>query len=280
MNRIIAAFDGLKFSASTKGYAVTLAQQTSAHLVGVFLEDPTHHSYKIYDLITEEESDPEAKRLRLEEQDLQKRNSAVEAFETACRNAGLSYTIHRDRDVAIQDLLKESIYADLLVIGSNELGSPYEEHAPAQFIRELLADVQCPVLVTPPVCTPVERIVLLYDGAPSSVFAIRMMRYALPLPGPVSVEVVTVNNDYEAIASPAKRMMHEYMQCHYPDANFISLTGDPEKTIVHYLQNRTDHPLVVLGAYRRGRVSRWFRSSMADLLIKETSLPLFIAHYR
>ena len=36
--------------------------------------------------------------------------------------------------------------------------------------------------------------------------------------------------------------------------------------------------LVVLGAYQRGMVSRWFRASMADVLMRDLKLPLFIAH--
>ena len=51
MKKIIAAIDSLKFSESTRDYAVQLAKQNGAHLVGVFLDD--HTSYKIYDLIKE-----------------------------------------------------------------------------------------------------------------------------------------------------------------------------------------------------------------------------------
>lgn len=36
--------------------------------------------------------------------------------------------------------------------------------------------------------------------------------------------------------------------------------------------------LVVLGAYRRNELSRWFKTSMADTLMKELDTPLFIAH--
>ena len=38
MKKIIAAFDGLKFSDSVTKYAINLAKQSSSHLVGIFLE--------------------------------------------------------------------------------------------------------------------------------------------------------------------------------------------------------------------------------------------------
>ena len=54
MNKIIAAFDGLRFSESTRDYAVSLAKANGTQLEGLFLEDRTYHSYNLYDLITED----------------------------------------------------------------------------------------------------------------------------------------------------------------------------------------------------------------------------------
>jgi len=52
----------------------------------------------------------------------------------------------------------------------------------------------------------------------------------------------------------------------------------PEIEIVDYLKKEKNSTLVVLGAYRRSMVSRWFRESMADVLMRDLKLPLFIAH--
>ena len=54
MKKIIAAFDGLKYSSATSQYAINLAKQTNTHLVGLFMDDPTNTSYKIYEVITNE----------------------------------------------------------------------------------------------------------------------------------------------------------------------------------------------------------------------------------
>jgi hypothetical protein len=107
MKKFIVAFDGLKFSESVRDYAVTLTRQSGAHLVGVFLDDFTLHSYKIHDLITKE-GDYEARHRQLEEKDRLKRNLAVESFETACQEAGLNYSVHHDRSVAIQELVTKA----------------------------------------------------------------------------------------------------------------------------------------------------------------------------
>lgn len=53
MKKIIAVFDGLKYSESAANYAVYMAKRTGSHLVGVFLDDYTYHSYKVYDMVNE-----------------------------------------------------------------------------------------------------------------------------------------------------------------------------------------------------------------------------------
>lgn len=278
MKKIIAAFDGLKFSESTMNYAIQLAKQSSAHLVGIFLDDFTYHSYKIYDLIKEEGGIFESKRKRLEKKDAKTRAVAVDNFETTCRKSRLEYTLHRDRGIAIKELLHESIYADLLIIDSNETLTHYPETIPTRFIRDLLINVQCPVLIVPGKFTPVNKLVLLYDGEPSSVHAIKMFSYTLPALKQNPVEVISVNTVKKSQYMPDKKLMKEFMNRHYPQAIYTIIKGIPETEIVKYLKSQKDIPLVVLGAYRRGMVSRWFRESMGDVLMKELKVPLFIAH--
>jgi hypothetical protein len=146
MEKIIAATDGLKYSRSTAYYATFLAKQVNAYLVGVFLDDFTYTSYKIYDLLDSQGVSVE-KRNDLDKNDKEKRMKAVQNFISDCRNSNLNYIIHHDRNIAIRELLHESIYADLLVIDSKETLKHYEEKTPTRFIRDLLSDVQCPVLV-------------------------------------------------------------------------------------------------------------------------------------
>ena len=278
MKKILAAFDGLKFSESTRDYAIEMAKQNDAHLIGLFLDDLSYHSYRIYDLVTEEGGGMDTKRKHLEEKDEKTRAMAVANFETASRKAGLQYTIHKDRNIAIQELLKESIYADLVIIDSSETLMNHLENAPTQFIHELLPDVQCPVMLVPHKFKPVDKLVLLFDGEPSSVHAIKMLSYTMPVLKKYPTEIVTVNTLKEQLHIPDSRLMKEFMKRHFPEAVYTTLKGSAETEIVRFLKDQNSTPLVVLGAYRRGKVSRWYRPSMADILMKELKLPLFIAH--
>ncbi len=277
MKKIIAAFDGLKYSESTKKYAIYLAKQTNTHLVGTFMDDFTYNSYKIYELITDK-GIMDSRLKKLEAKDIATRDAAANNFEKACRKEGLEHTVHRDRNIAIQELKHESIYADLLIIDSKETLTHYTEKLPTRFIRDLLGDAQCSVLVVPQKYKPIEKLILLYDGEPSSVHAIKMFSYLLPQLKHLETEVISVKPLNTSLHLPDNKLMKEFMKRHYPKAKYTVMKGIAESKIVKYLEQQQGNSLVVLGAYRRGTVSRWFRESMADILMKDLKLPLFIAH--
>lgn len=279
MNKIIAAIDGLKFSESCADYAIEIARQTKSHLLAVFLEDFTYHSYKIQELVGEE-GVSERKLHLLQDQDTSARDGAILYFEELCRNAGVNYSFHRDRNIAIRELLHESVFGDLLVIDRKETLTHYEEPIPTRFIKDLLANLQCPVLVTPEKYRPIEKVLFLYDGDPSSVYAIKMFNYILPGLNSIPVEILSVKSENQNMHLPDNRLMKEFMKRHYPDAEFTVFKGDPREEIVGYIKHLKVNVLIGLGAYQRGMVSRWFRQSMADFLMKETNCPLFIAHNR
>jgi len=265
MKRIIAAFDGLKYSASTRDYAIALAKGTNMHLTAVFLDDFTYTSYKVYELITKE-GVSEKKLKQLAQKDADIRKKAAADMEITCRKAGIRYNVH------------QSIYADLLIIDSSETLTHYEETLPTRFIRDLLAEVQCPVLLVPKKYRPVKQISLLFDGGPSAVHAIRMFSYMYPVTDNIPVEVLSVKGMSRDKHLPDNNLMREFITYHFPRATFKVLKGLPEMEIVRYLHSTNKNPLVVLGAYRRGSVSRWFKASMADELMLELDAPLFIAH--
>ena len=279
MKKIIAAIDGLKYSESTTQYAIELAKENDGHLVGVLLDDYTYHSYKIYELISNEDMSLE-KISGLQQIDKQTRERAAFRFKEACQLAGVNCSLRHDKNFALQELLHESVYADLIIIDGKETLAHYEEKKPTRFIRDLLSQVQCPVLVVADNYTPVDKIVLLYDGEPASVAAIRAFSYVLPSLKKVDTEVLSVKTHKQTLHVPDNRLMKEFMKRHFPDAAYTVLRGLAETEIENYLSKQKKNVLVVLGAYGRSMVSRWFRSSMADLLMQDLNMPLFITHIK
>ena len=84
MKKIIAAFDGLRFSESTLEYAIYLSKQYNAHIVGVFLSESTRVSYTIYELMVEQSVSGAAVENEIKKSDAVTMNESIKMFELAC----------------------------------------------------------------------------------------------------------------------------------------------------------------------------------------------------
>lgn len=265
-------------SESTLKYAIQLAKLADAHLVGVFLNEFIYHSYSVYEVMTTYK-DYEDLLKKLAAKDEEKREKAALEFQRICEKEDIHFSIHKNKNIAIQELKHESMFADLIIINESENFTRFKESLPTRFIKDLLGDVQCPVLVVPSVFNPIDKIILLYDGAPSSLHAIKMFSYILDNPQNLPVEVFTVKEKKnQGLHVPDNKLMREFIKRHFPKASFTVAKGDAEIEISSYLRNHSENEVVVLGAYQRSELSRWFKLSMADILMKELNMPLFIAY--
>lgn len=278
MKKFLAVFDGFNMSKSTLNYAIQLTQAADAHLVGVFLDEFIYRNYNVVKVMKAHVNYEKVMK-ELDAKDKLKRDEAARLFDKACSKAGIHFSIHRDKGFAILDLKKESMFADLIVINEFETFTKYKQQSPTRFMKDLLADVQCPVLIVPDIIKTIDKIVLLYDGGPSSLYAIKMFSYLFGNFMNMPIEVFTVKDHYMAnLRVPDNKLMREFVKRRFPNASYMVVKGIGEEQIVGHLRNQKENELVVLGAYRRSELSRWFKISMADVLMKELDTPLFIAH--
>lgn len=277
MKKFLAVFDGYRFAKSTAQYAVELAAAAGAHLVAVFPDDPVYRTYNIAQVYQKFER-PEAELQRLDEKDRQRLERSTAQLKQICKSAGISFSVRRDKGFALPELKQESMFADLLLIYEGEAFSRYRQDPPTRFIRELLADVQCPVLLVPASYKKIDKITLLYDGSPSAVYAVKMFSYLFGSMGTVPAEVVTVLDRNVTLRDPETELFKEFIRQHFPKAKFKVLKGAAEDRILRHLHEHEENELVVLGAYRRTELSRFFRASMADVLMRVLDTPLFVAH--
>ena len=277
MKKIIAAFDGLRFSESTLDYSVYFAKQYNAHIVGVFLQESTRVGYAVYATIVQDAAPGRTIFDEIELADRKATEEAIARFEEGCRNAKVNYSIHRDKKSAFDELMHETIFADLLIIDAWETFSYIESGLPGWFIKNILHHVHCPVLVVPKKFYPIQKLVLLYDGSPSSVHAIRMFNYVIPEMNRLESKLVSASEDDSSMHLPDNKLLKEWMKRHFPEVAYQVLKGYA-RDIIAMLKAEEPGVLVVAGAYHRSNLSMWFHKSLADLLIKEVKVPLFIAH--
>ncbi|MBS1600885.1 MAG: universal stress protein [Bacteroidetes bacterium] len=277
MKKIIAAFDGLRFSDSTLQYAIHLAEKSNAHLVGVFLQEATQLGYAVYATLVSQTLSGNQVVKEIDKTDAATIDKAIETFESKCKKAGINYSVHRSKKSAPEELIHESIFADLLVIDAWETFSYIETNLPEWFVQNILHHAQCPVMVVPKKFNPIKRTVLLYDGSNSAMHAIKMYNYIVPGTASEEIKLLCAKSGSSSLHLPDNKLLKEWMKRHYSKIDYHVLKGD-EKEIVTILKNEVPGTLVVAGAYNRSNFSMWFHKSIADLLIHEIKAPIFIAH--
>ncbi len=279
MLKYAVAFDGLKFSKAAMHCAISLSKQCKAFLTGIFLDDPAHSSYHIYDLIGADGTE-ERKIRQFHKNDRLTRQEASLLFKNICIKSGIDFISHHDENNALQDLLKEAIFSDLLILDRGETFTQHNENTPSRFIRDVLINIPCPVLLIPSAFSEIEKVIILYDGEASSVYALKMFHYVLQGIMPKQTELWAINKVESDEHLPFHKRIKELVSKHAGNVSYITEKGIAEEIIPIKLKKETKNTLVVLGAYRRSMLSRWFRTSMADILMHETNMPLFIAHPR
>ena len=276
MKKILVVFDGLKYSDSAVEYAIDIAKDSGSLLVGVFLHDMSYLSISYNYRWGSPYTTAWDATYKPDPADEEKIKVNTSIFADKCEHAGVRYKIHIDRGVPVEELLQESAFADLLIMDARlAFSNVAEDEMAAQFI-EMLSEVQCPVLVVPSVFEKVNNAILTYDGSASSTYAIKMFSYLFPEWRNNPTRMVTVKAEHPEIEQ--KHHILDLLNERFPDLQTDVLTGSTKQTLITYLKTFTNNTVVVMGAYGRPAISMLFRKSMANAVIREVMVPVFIAH--
>lgn len=197
-------------------------------------------------------------------------------FEETCDVKGIPATARYLEDSILDNIIEESKFADLIIADAAVSAVSNSHEAPSPFLQQLLATAQCPVIIAPSAFTSIDEIVFCYDGSPSSVFAMKQLTYLLPELSETRATVIQIKE--EVMPAGEKKRIANWLSRRFESAEITTLKGNSEQVLFDYLLKR-QNAMVVMGAYGRSIVSRLFRHSHADLLIKTLAYPLFITHY-
>jgi nucleotide-binding universal stress UspA family protein len=279
MKKILLAIDGKNINMPALDFACYLGRLTNSKITGVFLENLVAEEKPVIKSMyggkyLDWEVDVNSAEYKIKEQTIEKN---ISFFKAACERRCVNSSIHRDRGVPAREIIHESRYADLLVIdGATSFNKRYEG-SPTEFVRDILQDAECPVIIAPESFDAFDEIVFTYNGSRSSVFAIKQFSYLLPQLSDKKATIIQVNKDGEW-ASLDKYNFKEWLQYHYSSVEFEILKGETDEQLFSHLLRRKNS-FIVMGAYGRSGISRFFKHSEADLLIKTVTQPIFISHY-
>jgi len=278
MEKILIAIDGINPDRDTLTFGCFLARLTSSEITGVFLENLVAEERpvvkKMYDgsyfgWEVDDSTETYHNRMKLIDQNIKR-------FKDFYGNHGINSSVHRDRGIPAKEIIEETRYTDLLVVDAETSFKKNFEGLPTSFVKEILAEAECPVIISPGNFEGIDEIVFTYSGSKSSVFAIKQFTYLFPQFRNKNISIVQVKEENQTGIDKYK--LKEWLKSHYVNFHFEELGGDTETELFGYLLKKKK-VFIVLGAYGRSMLSRIIRRSHADIVIRTITQPIFIAHY-
>jgi hypothetical protein len=274
MKKLLLAQDAQCLKINAIDFACYVARLTRSRLTGVFLEDVQSERTVSVSQVSSRglaggDREPANASVIAEEN--------IRLFKEACVCREVNSKIHRDRGVPTTEILEESRFADLIILDPEISFTPGNESLPGYFVHDILSKAECPVMIAPYDFENIEKIYFAYNSTPSSMFAIKQFTYLFPELAKRKVEVLNVQSGGDGMLEEAFKMK-EWMKEHFDDVEYVVLKGDPADQLFGYLLERKNG-VIVMGAYGRGMLSRFFKPSHARLIIKTVNMPIFVAHH-
>lgn len=264
MKKIITLFDIANAPWHVLTFAIKIAKADGIPVTGVFLSErrtktPLRYPFPNDLALTEDKLSNEF----ISHENALLLDDNIKLFTDECVNEGIPFEIRKN--VSIESLINESKSIDLVVADTR-----------ADFLDELLPKISCPVCITSENDLPAKLVLLLDEGG-SSRNAIEKFAALFPRLAALPSEVVSIN-----LTEAQQTANEEYVKQHLPK-QFSSLThknlqGNTKKELLKFLDHEQEHVMVVMGAFGRSGVSMFFRESLANVVLRETRLSLFIVH--
>jgi len=215
--------------------------------------------------------------VKLKENEKKLVHKSMEQFMSLCEVNNIKYQVNENDEVDKDLLIRESRFADALVISEELFCSDYMSYQPNVYMKEVLHGAECPVMVVPEAFTRPDRIVVGYDGRKESMIALKQFCYLFPQLTELPAEFVYIKNE-DGGDVPDLGLLKEYVVAHFNSSGIAKLHFDSHKYFTAWAETKKNI-LLVAGSYGRSAVSDLFHSSFAEQVIHEHKMPVFIAHH-
>ncbi len=274
MKKILIAIAENKLPEGAFEFIRQLNEINPVLVTGVFLREVSYYAEPImsyYGGMGVPAYSPEIEAISQEE--IKKR---IQWFESSCQKNNIEYRIHNDTDnLIVQELEKETRFADLLIVSAEAFYNLAESTEPQGYLQSILHLAECPVLIVPQKFQFPENIIFAYDGSKSSVYAIKQFAYVLN--EFCNKEAVVVYEDSEGERKmPDEVLIHELAARHFSALNFLTLDKDLFRLSAWIKAQKS--PILIAGSYGRTGFSEIFKKSFIGNILKEHKLPVFITH--
>ncbi len=252
MKKVAVVINDFQIPQSALDYAISIARNAKSTLFGLFV-------HGLSSIVQEARGAGHA------EQD------AVSAFAQRCDVAGIAFKTQIIEHAHLDALIDHSAFTDLMI---DEADAP----SPAAYSKSgFLANAHCPVLLVNKDFKQVDPIVLTYDDKISGIHAIKSFAYLFPSYSSLPAHFVSAVHENVRGLEYAD-LIGQWLPLHFPYTTTEILNGNAADVLPEYI-NSLSNPLIVMGAFGRSSLSRFFKESLANIVLAKTNAPVFIAHY-
>ena len=195
--------------------------------------------------------------------------SGLPLFEHNCREAGIAHHVKHVRRHSTDEILDETAFADLLICDDNIHSTDYS-------VQSLVSSSHCPVLMVNSDESAFSDVILSYDGNTSSINAIKQYTYLFSWYSSQHIYLVSVI-PANIVQMEYDGRVREWLLLHFPHAEVVVLKGDAKTELCNFIKNKPGS-LVVMGAFGRSALSRFFKESVATTVLSATNSSIFISH--
>ncbi|HTR32184.1 MAG TPA: universal stress protein [Puia sp.] len=198
-------------------------------------------------------------------------------FARQCEQYHLPYTLHdNDGEWDKSLLIKESRFADLILISGEHFYAETDNNQPNEYLRETLRHAECPVLVLPENFTGIQHLFMAYDGSRESIYAIKQFCYLFPDLTDLPTEIVYIHKD-AGHPIPDMENLQQFSRLKFDSMSFARLNFDAAEYFSTWIKEKKN-VLLVSGSFGRSSLSYMVRRSFSEEIIHHHQLPVFIAH--
>jgi hypothetical protein len=273
MKKILLLCDGENFPSGATRFIRQMRDNEPLYVKGLFM-DPMD----VLDMIPVGFIPYSGPYVQLKQAEKQMFRKSQDQFVEAFKNTGIKHEIYPHVGEWNRELfIRESRFADLVVISEELFSANTMEVQPNFFMIEALRASESPVVVVPENFNQIDHLAFAYDGGKESMFAIKQFTYLFPNLTDLPSEFVHIK-DEAADDIPERALLGEFTFSHFEAQQTSKLHFDPKKYLTSWLGTKKN-VFLVSGSFSRSAVSNVFRKSFADHVIAEHSCPIFIAHF-
>lgn len=275
--RLLLVIDGNHYSDSVVDYGIYLARMSGSQVEGVFMRDLRNTQY-IYPILFDQPFVDTTVYTELMDMERANITKSIQKFRERCEKEKVTYKVHFDEQRPLESVIARSASADLIIIDGDTDISDIFPDTPSSSLKELLVDALCPLLIVPKESHPIDDIILTSDGSYSSVYAVKMFSYLFPELRGLRATVLSIEH-----ASSHNQVSHDpdiadMIKKKFDNVSYHIEYGKAAHQLKTYISDHGSNTLVVMGAYGRNAVSRLWRQSLANGLIRDAKVPVFISH--